>query len=318
MGKAQIGIEIYLVVLPCAILLSGCGGGSSTQSMAERRPAVPPPRVTSGPEPQGAIPAYAIAPDRSPLKAIIEQFDVERLKALLEGGADPNLRGDDDATAWPPVAQAMRGPGGSAPTYGAGPNAKEMADLLLQHGADANARLCDFNIPECNLKTGMTLLMYAAALGDEDLLSLLTRRGADDSLRDWRGLTASDYWGVKGTEPESWCLEPSAGEDVMRVAKELVAETADYFLAPGVKERLAATSRDVAIMRDARLCERAAVAYARHRNNSPYEPAPRMVLPVVVVRVGPVMVVDDRQEHYPQHHIFDASWRFLGWIGSGS
>jgi hypothetical protein len=258
-----------------------------------------------------------LGPNRSPLTALVEQVNVVALKSLLEAGADPNLREADDATAWPLVAQAMRGPGGAGPTYGAGPSAQEMAVLLLQHGADPNARFCDVNVPACSLKTGMTPLMYAAALGDEDLFLALTRRGADETLRDWRGLSASDYWGVKGTEPVSWCLDDPDG-DVMNVAKSLATGTTDPAIAPEVVVRLGSAPRGVEVVRDDRLCERAAVSYARHRNNSPYEPAPRMILPVVVIQIGRLLLVDDRQDHYPQHHLYDESWRLLGWIGTGS
>jgi ankyrin repeat protein len=58
----------------------------------------------------------------------------------------------------------------------------ETVALLLEHGADANARQ----------QVGYTPLMGAAAAGREDLVDLLLGRGADPSLISEDGKTAAD------------------------------------------------------------------------------------------------------------------------------
>ena len=143
-----------------------------------------------------------------PLTDAISDLQTNRVKALLEGGADPNVR-EEDATSWPPLAFAMRGMAKTYETSEDEYNARrEMMELLLTHGADANIRWCDSDRPRCNESIGLTPLMYAATLGYEEFRDILLKYGADPSLRDWRGLTAADYWGVKTTRPASWSSLP--------------------------------------------------------------------------------------------------------------
>lgn len=60
-----------------------------------------------------------------------------------------------------------------------------IAELLLSHGADANARVSE--------ERGLTPLMIAATALNIPLIQILLNRGADTGLRDEAGLTAGDY-----------------------------------------------------------------------------------------------------------------------------
>ena len=74
------------------------------------------------------------------------------------------------------------------------------------------------------------------------------------------------------------------------------------------------TDRSLETIKDPRICEAAAVAYARHRMMEQSEPQPRPVVPVAVVRAGPMCLVD-YQAAGGGKGIFDVSWRLLGWWG---
>ena len=72
------------------------------------------------------------------------------------------------------------------------------------------------------------------------------------------------------------------------------------------------TDRSVEIVKDQRVCEAAAVAYARYRMVEPFPLKPRPVVPVAVVRAGPAWMVDDQADGGGRG-IFDRSWRILAW-----
>ena len=201
--------------------------------------------------------------------------------------------------------------------------------LLVAHGADVNIRWCETDRPRCNERTGVTPLMYAATLGNEELSDLLVHHGADASLRDWNGLTAADYWGVKPAKrPSTWCVAPRLKETPGPYQQQPILEDANWLLDPEyleqarvagdsteVVEALASnTDRSVAVVNDQDVCERGAVAYAQYRDVPPFEPTPRPVVPVAVVRAGPLWIVDDQADGGGRG-IFDRSWRTLGWFG---
>ena len=257
---------------------------------------------------------------RLPLTAAVSNLHPSRVKALLEGGADPNVR-EDDGTSWPPLALAMRG---RAMTF---EDAQlEIMGILLAHGADANIRWCDSDRPPCDERTGVTPLMYAATLGYDEFTDILLKHGADKSLRDWRGFTAADYWGVKLERPASWCLAPILEKSPGPFAQQPILDDARWLMDPeyieqarlgDLKEMLEAlrsnTDRSVEIVKDQSVCEAAAVAYARHRVMEQSEPAPRPVVPVAVVRAGPLWVVDDQVDGGGRG-IFNKSWRIAAWF----
>jgi hypothetical protein len=248
------------------------------------------------------------------------------VKALLEVGADPNVR-EEKATSWPPLALAMRGETISTQASIAGYDPqREVMQLLLAHGSDPNIRWCETEWKLCNETNGVTPLMYAATLGNEEFTTMLLEHGADPTLREWRGLTAADYWGVKTTRPSSWCLAAKLEKSPEPFAQPPILDDARWLLDPeyfeqlhigGPAEMLEAlrgnTDRSVEIVRDQRVCERAAVAYARHRVMEQSEPRPRPVVPVAVVRAGPVWIVDDQADGGGRG-IYDRSWRRLAWF----
>jgi len=65
----------------------------------------------------------------------------------------------------------------------------ELAELLIAHGADVNAR--NFS--------GTTPLVFAAMFEQEKIATLLLEKGADKTLRDVQGKTAYDYAKTKGS-----------------------------------------------------------------------------------------------------------------------
>lgn len=283
-------------------------------SQSERRPSVP----------SAGVPdhlAMRVLRDSSPLTEPIRELQPSRVRSLLESGADPNVREGPDPLWWPPLALAMRGTGGSVVGAGEARAQREIVDLLLAHGADANIRWCgDHDRPSCNDLSGITPLMYAAILGDEDVARVLVQHGADPSLRDWRGLTASDYWGLRsGATP--LCLVPRRHEPLVDDARllmneEHVWEHNNVEIRKALKE---SPDRSVGVVRNERVCERAARAYARSRMSEPIETTPRVVLPVLVIRVGPVWLVDDRRGGgISETGVYTQSWRLIGWYMTGS
>ena len=262
-----------------------------------------------------------------PLTDAISDLQPSRVRALLASGADPNVR-EEDATSWPPLAFAMRGMAMTYETSEAEYNTRrEIMNLLLDHGADANIRWCEKDRPKCNERTGVTPLMYAATLGYQEFTDILLKHGADPSLRDWNGLTATDYWGVKTKRPSSWCLAPITKQSPEPFAPSPITADARWLLNPEYLEHAriggateivdaltSTTDRSIETVKDQRVCEAAAVAYARHRIMEQSEPQPRPVMPVAVVRAGPMWLVDDQAQGGGKG-IFDRSWRLLGWWG---
>jgi hypothetical protein len=320
----------YAIARSCfTIALAGCGA-SSPLPPATSQPAPDTdikPGASSIAPPASGVP-YAIRvellPNRSPLTDVISEQQTDRLKALLDGGADPNLREGDDATSWPALASAMKGRGFSVVDERDARIQLEMTTLLLEHGADPNGRRCnDEDRPRCDARTGVTPLMYAGILGDESLSALLLRHGADPALRDWRGLVAADYWGVKNSAA-SLCASPRANEPLLDDAR-VVADgkfgepyNADMLQALGAP-RMPYSA--IAVVKDPRVCEAAAFAYARHRLLDDHtQTAPRSVVPVLVIRVGGVMLVDDLRDRgdVSETGLFDRSWHLVGWGMTGS
>ena len=301
----------------CLALASvGCGRSESTSTPASFRQRPPSSAASPVGRTERVVPVEV--PNRSPLTGPISELAPERVKLLLEAGADPNLRETDAPTAWPPLALAMRGRGGAV-TYADEYKAqREMVDLLLAHGADSNARWCgDDDLPRCGENDGLTPLMYAAILGDEEVTALLLRHRANPALRDWRGLTATDYWGVKA-KPASWCSPPRPNEPLPEDARFLIKGELWRDHSDEILEELNSgpdPDTSIEVVKDERVCEGAAVAYARLRTIDPTQTAPRSVVPLLVIRVGGVWLVYDLQvpDDVSETAVFSRSWRAIAW-----
>ena len=96
----------------------------------------------------------------------VRRGDIEAVKGLLTKGADPNT-GDDQFGVSPLSWAALLGK-------------TEIAELLIQKGADVNARNRD----------GGTALHGAAFLGHADTAELLVRKGADVNATNGKGETS--------------------------------------------------------------------------------------------------------------------------------
>jgi ankyrin repeat protein len=93
------------------------------------------------------------------------------VRFLLDRGADPNTKDERGATAlWMVAART-----------GLMPNRTALAELLLQRGADPNV---------VGMSPGGTVLSWAAAKAEPDLVRLLLRNGAQVNQRDSSGGTA--------------------------------------------------------------------------------------------------------------------------------
>jgi ankyrin repeat protein len=93
--------------------------------------------------------------------AVADERRVDAADFLLRNGADPNVQ--DDSRRWTPLHWAAH--------HGADPRMKEIAVLLLDHGADVNARN----------KQGRTAYSIAFAdPGCREMAELLRQRGGTE------------------------------------------------------------------------------------------------------------------------------------------
>lgn len=134
----------------------------------------------------------------TPLGRSILENDLEGAQRLLEGGADPNVRSGSKGD-YHPLTIALLSYSGYGPRSPARKTA--FVRLLLQHGADPNARWCPFEsrgngdekFPTCRSALGTTGLIEAAGFDWVEIVDLLLAAGADPTLRDWHEGTAIDY-----------------------------------------------------------------------------------------------------------------------------
>ncbi|WP_135550396.1 ankyrin repeat domain-containing protein [Paenibacillus cymbidii] len=111
---------------------------------------------------------------------------------LLGNGADPNRKGRDGNLDNTPLHAAIAG------------NHLHVAQLLLRHGADANA-LC-----EGTWRKGFTPLHVAAHFNRGEIARLLLESGADAGIRNADGLAPAEYARRKGNEALAAQLEADA------------------------------------------------------------------------------------------------------------
>lgn len=116
------------------------------------------------------------------LFAIVKTNDLTVLAAMVERGADVNVRNDAGQT--PLMIAAMQR------------DSEKLIELLIFQGADIRARD----------KGGMTALMYAAAKGELQNAEQLLQLGIDPDIKDNSGKTVTDYAMAGGLDRE---IEPS-------------------------------------------------------------------------------------------------------------
>ena len=124
-----------------------------------------------------------------------DQPNLAVIQAILDAGADANV-GGDIGTCNAPIFEAIAC--SRNPRF-----CVHLTKILLEHGADFNARSVDSLLP------GSTPLMHAAKSGSSALVQLLLAYGADPDLTDEFGRKAADYtqWQPQGN-PEKKLLQP--------------------------------------------------------------------------------------------------------------
>ena len=115
-----------------------------------------------------------------PLACALAGEDARMVRALLEHGADPNLK---DRKGFPPMHMALT---------------REMVNLLIEYGADPDARYTSFEGD-----VGETALHNAALVRSPELVDVLIRAGADINALDGQGMSALD-WAVLGSEADPY------------------------------------------------------------------------------------------------------------------
>jgi ankyrin repeat protein len=151
----------------------------------------------------------AVAPAPAEKRSLGEQFDIaiERadlatVKALVEGGADPETPIQFGENSWTPLIKAARegraaivrfllekgakvnaasSDGGELPlSQAASRGYDDVVEILLRAGADAKAKN----------KDGYTAFFFAASEGHLDVADMLLAAGADVNAEDRYGITA--------------------------------------------------------------------------------------------------------------------------------
>lgn len=136
------------------------------------------------------------AEDPLPLDRAIMSGNLSEVRALLKQGSNPNLRWSQRGDRLP-IMEVLESPIYHYPIT----DRAEFLRVLLQHGADPNAKLCPFEsrgtwdarMPRCISSKARTALHLAAFYGDRESVQLLLDAGADATWRDWTGASALDY-----------------------------------------------------------------------------------------------------------------------------
>jgi ankyrin repeat protein len=138
----------------------------------------------------------------SALHIAVLSFDHESIQTLLDHGAEVDLINTFRLT--PLMYAAGMSGNGRGPGNGETDDIQELAiktiDLLLDAGADINARVTDSHTFTAKLDTyiqrkeneGRSSLFAAAEIGWEKVVAHLLERGADPTFRDIDGLNALD------------------------------------------------------------------------------------------------------------------------------
>jgi ankyrin repeat protein len=153
----------------------------------------------------------------TPLMRATIANDIEVVSALLDKGASPNLvgMGLTPFLIAAGVGFGGRGTGLAASTSAGGPANMAIMDLLLEHGADINARVTgtmtySMRISRAPSATeGMTALHVAAERSNADVVRYLLEKGANPGLLDADGHTPVDLVSAVGA-PAAEIRGPSA------------------------------------------------------------------------------------------------------------
>ncbi len=160
---------------------------------------------------RGRFADYMMRGGTGPLMIATLTYDDEAMQALLDNGAEvdtPNVFRITPLMAAAGMSGSSRGGVGSA-IGGRGrqkysdvqAQAIKVIDLLLDHGANINARVLDSHTRTAKLVAyvqgrdheGQTALFSAAEAGWDRVVKHLIERGADPTVRDAAGKTALDY-----------------------------------------------------------------------------------------------------------------------------
>lgn len=121
----------------------------------------------------------------------------ETAKALLDGGANPNIL---DSSGHPPIREAIFN------------GKKQVVELLLDRGADVNIRM----------SKGETPLHTALVAEEQEIAQLLVDRGANADAPNELGITPRQLGDFKKLKAAGWNqIDPSSGADLTRNLRNL-------------------------------------------------------------------------------------------------
>lgn len=158
-------------------------------------------------------PDAVLQPGTTPLARAAKGGDVEVVRLLLAHGANPALPTVQGVTPMMMAAGTGYAERDSRGRYQTEDEARQVIQLLLDAGADINARAND----------GSTALHGAASRGRNALVNLLMAHDADPTIKDTRGRTAADV--AAGVSAGGFGPAPSPHPDTAALLKKLTADT---------------------------------------------------------------------------------------------
>jgi ankyrin repeat protein len=136
----------------------------------------------------------------TPLFRAVQNNDLEVIRALLDKGADPTV----NTMGFNPFLIAAGVGGGGRGGSGGAAN-RELLELLMAHGANANAQVVDSQLYSHHVRyqnppsyEGSSALHAAAQRGDAGMVQYLLDHGADPNLRDAQGRRPVELIGTGG------------------------------------------------------------------------------------------------------------------------
>ena len=152
---------------------------------------------------RGRFADYMMRGGVGPLMIATLSYDTDAIEALLAHGAEVDLRNVFQITplmAATGMSGSARAGGGAVPQGDIQDRVIKTIDLLLDAGADINARVTDSHTHTAKLvayiqgrdQEGRTAIFSAAEQGWDKVVQRLIDRGADPGIRDAAGLSALD------------------------------------------------------------------------------------------------------------------------------